>query len=89
MRPIKKIYYSSKFLRALKSLPKELKPTVVEREAIFRKDCFDSRLKTHKLSGKYKEHWSFSIDFSYRIMFKFLTDTEVLFENVDDHTIYR
>ncbi len=89
MRPIRKIYYSSRFLRALKSLPIELKPAVVERETIFRKDCFNPRLKTHKLSGKYKEHWAFSIDYHYRIMFRFLSDTEVLFENVDNHSIYK
>ncbi len=89
MRPIKKIYYSSRFLRALKNLPIELKPEVLEREAIFRKDCFDSRLKTHKLSGKYKEHWAFSIDYHYRILFRFLSDTEVIFENTDDHSIYK
>ena len=89
MRPIEKIYYSSRFLRALKNLPIELKPAVVVREGLFRKDCFDPKLKTHKLTGKYKEHWAFSLDYSYRIMFRFLSDSDVLFENVDDHSIYR
>ena len=88
MRAIKKIYYSSHFLRALKHLPPQLKPLAVEREAIFRKDCFNAKLKTHKLSGKYKEHWAFSIDYHYRVMFRFLSDTEVLFEDADDHSIY-
>lgn len=69
-------------------MARELKPAVIEREAMFRKDCFDPRLKTHKLLGKYREHWSFSIDYHYRIMFRFLSDAEVLFENVDDHSIY-
>ncbi|MEK7161573.1 MAG: type II toxin-antitoxin system mRNA interferase toxin, RelE/StbE family [Patescibacteria group bacterium] len=88
MRPIKKIYYSSRFLRALKNLPVELKPAVVEREQIFRKDSFDPKLKTHKLSGKHKEHWSFSISYGYRILFRFLADDNVAFENVGDHSIY-
>jgi mRNA-degrading endonuclease YafQ of YafQ-DinJ toxin-antitoxin module len=88
MRAIKKIYYSSHFLRAFKHLPIQLKPLVVEREILFRKDCFDAKLKTHKLSGKYKEHWAFSIDYHYRVMFRFLSASEVLFENVDDHAIY-
>jgi len=89
MRAVKKIYYSSRFLRALKDLPPELGPAVVERERVFRKDCFNPKLKTHKLTGKYKEHWSFSINYSYRIIFRFLANNEVLFENVGNHSIYK
>ena len=77
------------FLRALKKLPVQVKLLAATRELIFRKDCFDSRLETHKLGGKYKEHWAFSIDYHYRIMFRFLSDTEVLFEDTDNHKIYR
>jgi mRNA-degrading endonuclease YafQ of YafQ-DinJ toxin-antitoxin module len=89
MRPIKKIYFSSHFLRALKSLPIELKKTILEKEGTFRKDCFAPSLKTHKLSGKYKDYWSFSIGFRYRILFRFLSNDEVLFINVGDHSVYQ
>jgi len=40
----------------------------VVKEAVFRKNPFDKRLKTHKLSGK--EAWAFWVDYSYIINFK-------------------
>lgn len=89
MKPIYKIHYSSLFRRMFKKLPKSLTYEVSVREQIFRKDCFDPRLDTHKLKGKYKKSWSFSITHKNRIMFDFLTDTDVLFISVGDHDIYR
>jgi addiction module RelE/StbE family toxin len=85
------IYVSSKFQKAYKKLPKQIKEKAKLRENIFRKNPFDPRLKTHSLSGKYKGYWAFSIDYSYRIMFKFLnaTKTKVVFINVGKHDIYK
>ncbi|MFA5945849.1 MAG: type II toxin-antitoxin system mRNA interferase toxin, RelE/StbE family [Patescibacteria group bacterium] len=85
---IKQISYSSHFKRAFKKLPKNLKEEVLEREISFRANCFDPKLKTHKLSGHLKEFWSFSITGSYRIMFAIESDGVVSFIDVDDHAIY-
>jgi Txe/YoeB family toxin of Txe-Axe toxin-antitoxin module len=60
-----------------------------EREKIFRTDPFNPILKTHKLHGKEKELWSFSINFSHRIKFIFLAEGEVLFLDIGDHSIYQ
>jgi len=57
-----KIYYSSKFAREYKRLPKPIKLADEEKEQIFRQNPFDPRLQTHKLKGKLKEFWPFSID---------------------------
>ena len=86
---IKKIYYSSRFLKALKQLSVQKKKLIVKREKIFRIDCFDSRLKTHKLKGKWQDYWAFSITYSERILFRFLKKGEVVFINVGTHEIYR
>ncbi len=83
------IFYSSHFLRSLKKLPKNVKEEVSEREAMFRKNCFDPRLKTHKLSGHLKEFWSFSLTTSFRVMFAIKDDGIVSFMDVGDHDIYR
>jgi mRNA-degrading endonuclease YafQ of YafQ-DinJ toxin-antitoxin module len=40
---------------------------------LFIYDPFDSKLKTHKLSGKLKRLWSFSIEYDLRVVF-FFTD---------------
>lgn len=84
-----KVKVSPRFEKNYKKLPKEIKEKAKEKELIFRENPFDSRLKTHKLSGKDKECWAFSIDYSYRIKFIFLNDEEVLFLNIGTHEIYR
>lgn len=85
---IEKIYYSSQFAKAAKRLSSGKKKLVAERERIFKKDCFDPRLKTHKLKGEWKDYWAFSITYSERILFCFLKKGEVLFVNVGSHRIY-
>ena len=84
-----KIYYSSKFAREYKRLPKRVKLLAEKKEVVFRKDPFDPRLKTHKLSGKLKIYYSFSIDFQYRIIFEFAKKDVVWFHSVGTHEIYR
>jgi hypothetical protein len=37
-------------------------------------DPFDLKLRTHKLSGKLKGLWSFSLDYNLRVVFYFTID---------------
>lgn len=60
-----------------------------EKTLIFKNNPFDARLKTHKLHGMEKESWAFSLNYSYRIKFKFLGNGEVLFVEIGKHDIYR
>ncbi|MBI3273858.1 MAG: type II toxin-antitoxin system mRNA interferase toxin, RelE/StbE family [Candidatus Colwellbacteria bacterium] len=84
-----KIYYSSKFEREYKRLPKQIKILAEEKEGIFRNNPFDSRLKTHKLGGKLKGYRAFWIDQKYRVIFEFVKENIVWFHSVGDHSIYR
>lgn len=86
---IKRIEYSNKFLKALKRLPTRIIEKAEEKELVFKQNPFDSRLETHKLRGKDKNCWSFSITDAYRIKFIFLSSGEVLFLDVGTHDIYR
>ncbi len=83
-----KIYYSSKFAKEYKKIPHKIKIFAEEKEKIFRKDPFDPRLKTHKLSGKLKDFYSFSINYQYRIIFEFVTDDRIWFYSIGTHEIY-
>lgn len=58
------------------------------KEILFRKDCFDARLKTHKLQGGLKHYWAFSIDYSHRIVFEFMEENTAGFVDIGDHGIY-
>lgn len=50
---------------------------------------YDPILRTHKLKWKLDWYYSFSIDYSYRVLFKFLDRDKILFLNVWDHDIYK
>lgn len=79
---------SSKFERSLKKLSGSLVEKVVERALLFKKDPFDSRLKTHKLHGKLKDKWSFSVDTTCRVLFEF-DGAEIIFLDIGDHDLYK
>lgn len=84
-----KIIYTSKFLREYKKLPKNIKISAEEKEEIFRKNPFDSVLDTHKLHGRFKEFWSFSIGYKYRIIFEFGENNTIYFHSVGNHDVYQ
>jgi addiction module RelE/StbE family toxin len=83
------IYYSPKFLRQFKKLPKEVKESAIKCEKIFKDNPFDQRLKTHKLHGTLKDYWAFSISYSYRIGFTFNNTDSVNFHAIGSHDIYK
>ena len=84
-----KIVYSSKFAREYRHLPLPVKKLAEKQEMKFRMDPFDPGLRTHRLSGKLKSYWSFSIDYHYRIIFEFIDDRTIWFHSVGSHAIYR
>jgi addiction module RelE/StbE family toxin len=66
-----------------KSFKKSFKKNLITSESIndfwvrlewFINNPFDSRLRTHKLSGKLNGLWSFSLSFELRIVFYFTDD---------------
>ncbi len=83
------VSYSRKFLKEISRLPEKVVDLVEKRESLFKSDPFDAQLFTHKLHGKEKEVWSFSINRSCRIKFIFLTEDEVLFLEIGTHEIYK
>ncbi|MDD3998498.1 MAG: type II toxin-antitoxin system mRNA interferase toxin, RelE/StbE family [Candidatus Shapirobacteria bacterium] len=83
------VQYLPKFLRQYQKIPKKVKIKAEKQEAIFRKNPFDPRLKTHHLIGKLKEFWSFSVDYQYRIIFQFADENIVWFYLIGTHSIYK
>lgn len=86
---ISKIHHTSRFIKDFKKLPLSKQKLAIEREKIFRKDCFNRRLKTHKLSGELKDYWSFSITYSEQVLFRFIAKNEIIFYKIGTHEIYR
>ena len=80
---------SSKFKRSYRKLPKNVRVKAKKKEKIFRVNPFGPRLDTHKLHGKYKNYWAFTVVGQYRIMFAFADRDTVDFINIGTHEIYK
>ena len=82
------IVYTKKFKRIFYKLPKSVRSKAVEREAIFQRYPFTKTLKTHKLSGKLSGYYAFSVNYNYRIIFKYLNKYTIAFVYIGDHSVY-
>ena len=80
--------YSQRFGRALRRIDRRYVHGIAEREKMFLQNCFDPRLKTHKLHGALDGYWSFSLTYSHRVLFRFREKGIVEFINVGGHSIY-
>ena len=80
-----KIYYSNKFLKEYKKLPKNIKLIAEKREKLFRANIYNPKLKTHRLTGKLNGFWSFSVNYKTRIIFEIISDDEIWFLSVGSH----
>ena len=70
------VSFSSSFKKTFKKLIKstELEPNFWLRIDLFVTDPYNQKLKTHKLSGKLKDLWSFSLGYDLRVVFYFTKD---------------
>ena len=84
-----KLLYWPKFKNQYKKLKPQIKIKVKEKLNLFSNNPYDTRLKTHKLTGRLDGFHAFSIDQSYRVIFKFNYDaTEAEFHLIGTHDIY-
>ena len=52
-------------------------------------NAFDPRLRTHKLRGALAGYWAYSVNYQYRVLFRFLASDAVLYYDIGTHDIYR
>lgn len=83
-----KVSFSSSFQRAFKKIIKgnvDLETRFLQKLELFTTDPFEQSLKTHKLSGKLKDLWSFSVDYDRRVLFYFTEDGNAVFVDIGGH----
>jgi len=82
------IIWDASFKRKYKKLKKS-EPDVISlfwnQLELFTVNPFSPALKTHKLSGRLKNYWAFSINYSYRVTFRFIDDNNVLLIEIGTH----
>ncbi len=82
------VSYSTSFKKSYKKFIKgnfKLESMFFEKLEIFLDNPYDTRLKSHKLSGKLTGIWSFSINYQLRVTFSFVEVDKVVFENIGTH----
>jgi addiction module RelE/StbE family toxin len=83
-----KVSWDQGFKRAYRKKVKndaELKDRFWDAMEMFVKDPFHPRLRTHKLTGRLEGLWAFSVSFDCRVIFKFLSKTEILLIDIGGH----
>ncbi|MBI4975457.1 type II toxin-antitoxin system mRNA interferase toxin, RelE/StbE family [Candidatus Peregrinibacteria bacterium] len=84
-----KIFFKPYFLRRYKKLPSDLRVEIREKIELFKENPSHPFLKTHKLSGRMEGLYSFSVNYQYRIVFKYREDGEVSLLTIGTHDIYK
>ncbi|MCF7917950.1 type II toxin-antitoxin system RelE/ParE family toxin [Candidatus Gracilibacteria bacterium] len=83
------IVYKPTFVRQYKKFPKALQEEIKQKIELFGTDTEHSFLKVHKLHGKLKEFYSFSVNYEYRIVFEYETKKRVALLTVGNHDVYK
>ncbi len=84
-----KISFKPKFIKRFKKLPTALQEEIMEKVKLLKNEPRHPFLKTHKLKGELDESYTFSVNYSYRIVFEYLSKNEVVLLCVGNHDIYK
>ena len=88
-RRIRVVEYATLFEKNFERLPKHIQTLAEKKDKLFRLNAFHPSLETHKLGGKLKNDWAFSINKDYRVHFYFADDHTAVYLNVGTHEIYK
>lgn len=83
------VYYTKSFVKQVKVLPKELQEEVIEKIELFKNIENHKILKVHKLHGRIKDRYSFSVNYKFRIIFVWKDKTTAILLVIGDHSIYQ
>ncbi len=78
------------FLRQLKKFELALQEEVLEKLELLKDRSNHERLRVHALKGQYKGRRAFSVNFRYRVIFKFgPAKNDISLLSVGDHEVYK
>ena len=86
---IRVVHVTSDFMKSYRKLPNHIQNLAIKKDQLFRQDAFSASLRTHKLKGPLEGYFAYSINHSYRVLFRFVKEDEVLCLDVGTHEIYK
>jgi plasmid maintenance system killer protein len=84
-----RIGYKPTFIKQYVNLENSLRAEVKEKIELFRDEKNHKQLKIHKLKGKLSRHYSFSVNYKYRIVFIYQSKSEAVLLAIGDHDVYK
>ena len=82
------VHYTAAFIRQYNKLNKNLQDEVIEKIELFKNKSNHTTLKVHALHGRLKNYHSFSVNYSHRIVFEYISKEEIALLKVGTHDIY-
>ena len=82
------IHTSSGFLKEHRNLSPAIKKKLATKMLLFQENPLHPSLRLHKLSGKFEGRWSISITMQFRVIFRQLENSDILFVSIGTHAIY-
>ena len=92
MAPINMVVkYAPEFVRLYNKLGFELQEEIKEKITLFKDPTNHKQLKVHKLHGRLRDRYSFSVNYKYRIIFEYgqKDNRIVILKTVGDHDVYK
>jgi mRNA-degrading endonuclease YafQ of YafQ-DinJ toxin-antitoxin module len=83
------VKYTAEFIRSYYKLEQSLQQEAKEKIALFKKRAHHKTLKVHKLHGRMKDRYGFSINYKYRIVFEYESKNVAILKSIGDHDIYK
>jgi len=83
------ISFKPTFVRQLNKLESGLQNEVFEKISLLKDVNNHKLIAVHKLHGRLSDCHSFSVNFKYRIVFQYLSKSEIVLLAIGDHGVYR
>jgi mRNA-degrading endonuclease YafQ of YafQ-DinJ toxin-antitoxin module len=84
-----KISYTPHFARLYGKLSGNLQDETDIALELFKNDPANVRLRVHKLNGRLADYWSFSVNYNYRVVFRYGGKNEALLTAIGNHDVYK
>lgn len=82
------VSFKPSFIRQMNKLEKDLIDEVLYKIDILKNSNDYTTLKIHKLHGRMKDKWSFSVNYKIRIVFEYESKKEIVLLAIGDHDVY-
>lgn len=83
------VHVAPRFEKHFRKLPTVVQQQVTEKDELFRTNPHHPQLRTHQLRGALEGFWSYSVNYHYRVLFRFVGQGEVLYYDIGTHEIYQ